>query len=530
MRYVRTHLIWMIAICLLSGCHTQTGGLAEGDGDLYLSQDQDYQEISETFVAKLPFIINASETSWIEPYVKSLPESDEKKFLLYQIAVVKGQAGRAQYLRGLLGDADLPESWRPLSQEIELAYAQLLNKPLTFARLSRDQGRSQSEIVSALSFFSYGSLLSSESGDSSGMIKAALWSRDPWQNAGLSFPNGQTVKSSAKQIGLVLPLTGEYAETSQAIKAGFSSAFYKFNKDASLSFYDSAQQTIEDIVKQGNKVGVTHWVGPMDWHHVAELNQHMRSDQTLLALTENAPANVPKLSLSTHVEARMMADHLYALGHRHIAMVKGETEWHQQLADAFVQRWTSLGGVIEQQEALGVHAERSLSGLLKFTTSRKRSMYDIVRPSVRDDISAMFLALNHDEATKVGPMMRYLYAAHIPVYATSAIIAPHTSYADLTDLDGMTFYDWPWMHAQTKEQSLPLDGLRRELEKNHDNFSNYTRFYALGVDAFLLTYFDGIERSPVALHAASGALTKRGAEVKRVLRLARVGKKGVEYI
>ena len=117
MRYVRTHLIWMIAICLLSGCHTQTGGLAEGDGDLYLSQDQDYHEIPETFVAKLPFIINASETSWIKPYVKSLPESDEKKFLLYQIAVVKGQAGRAQYLRGLLGDADLPESWRPLSQD-----------------------------------------------------------------------------------------------------------------------------------------------------------------------------------------------------------------------------------------------------------------------------------------------------------------------------------------------------------------------------------------------------------------------------
>lgn len=523
---LRRLLLCGLVLIGLSGCD---GGKFDMPQGVDVSSSEGLTN-ADAFTDELPFLINVSEAAWMEPYIKGMPESDKKRFLLYQLAVVKGQAGRAQYLRGVMGDAELPEAWQPVVSKVEIAYARLLNKPLTFLRLNRDQGIANGQVASELSFFNYGSLLSSESGDSTGLVKAAMWAKDPWRKSGLVFPNGHVVQSKQKQIGLVLPLSGDYAEMSQAVKAGFSSAFYMFNEDASLSFYDSAQQSITDIIQLGEKAGVTHWVGPMDWQQIAELNQQMRPGQTMLALSENAPSDVPKLSLSTHVEARMMADHLYKIGHRHIAIVKGETQWHQQLVDAFAQRWTALGGEIKQQEVLGLHAERSLSNLLQYTTTRKKSSYDIVRPTVRDDISALFLALNHDEATKVGPMMRYLYAGHIPVYATSAIIASHTSYADITDLEGMTFFDWPWMHAQTKEQSLPLKALRSELEKNHDNFAEYARFYALGVDAFLLSYFDGIEQSPVVLHAASGALSRQGTEITRSLMLASVGKKGVEYM
>ena len=101
------------------------------------------------------------------------------------------------------------------------------------------------------------------------------------------------------------------------------------------------------------------------------------------------------------------------------------------------------------------------------------------QPERRNDLDAILMLASHEEAKQIKPLLAFNFAQDLPVYASSSVHIPGQVDTN-NDLSGVQFPDIPWVF----NQSNPL---RTQIEQARPFLSDrYTRFYALGADAYLL--------------------------------------------
>ena len=255
-------------------------------------------------------------------------------------------------------------------------------------------------------------------------------------SSSFTLPAGTPLPAETQtKIVLLLPIHGELAATGTAIHNGFLAAYY-YDKNQTTSLpaiqvIDSSQGDIQTLYQQAVDQGASFVVGPLLKNNVAtianltSLPVPTLALNTLNGLTATIP-NFYQFGISPIDEALQIAQHAYAHGHRQALVIAPQNEWGQNISNAFIDQWQTLGGKVVGNLAFG--AQQTLAddirNLLKVTQSDQRAndlkkvLKDSIRfiPRHRDDADMIFLVALPAEARSIRPLLKFYYAGNLSLW------------------------------------------------------------------------------------------------------------------
>lgn len=306
-------------------------------------------------------------------------------------------------------------------------------------------------------------------------------------------------------IAVLLPLTGQYAGVAGAIRDGLMTAFYE-HPDPQLrpkiSFYDTGKDpgNIWNHYRKAVDDGADFVVGPFLKSAVDNLAQSTQLEVPTLTLNyardqEEVTGNLYQFGLLPEDEARQAAEMAFRQGHTHAAVLVPQGEWGSRLGTAFQQRFEELGGSLISAQTYTPGAndfKRPIQSLLNIHHSYAR--YNKVKrvaggdikfiPYRRQDVDAIFMAATPKDARQLKPQFKFHYAGELPVYATSHAYTGNLDVQADRDIDDLYYCDMPWILN-------PSRPLKQALLTYWPEQEQYTRFFAMGADAYNLIPFMG---------------------------------------
>ncbi len=306
-------------------------------------------------------------------------------------------------------------------------------------------------------------------------------------------------------IAVLLPLTGAYSAVAAAIRDGFMSAYYQ-HPDQSLrpkiSFYDTGKKpgAIWNHFRQAVDQGADFVVGPFLKSAVDSLAQAEQLEVPTLTLNyarhqSEIVGNLYQFGLLPEDEARQAAEMAFRQGHLRAAVLVPQGDWGQRLSNAFQQRFEELGGLLISARTYTPGAndfKRPIQSLFNIHQSyaRYRKVKRIVggdvkfTPYRRQDVDMIFIAATPKDARQLKPQFKFHYAGELPVYATSHAFTGKVNTKADRDIDDLFYCDMPWILN-------PAPQLKQALVDYWPEEEQYTRFFAMGTDAYNLIPFMG---------------------------------------
>lgn len=304
-------------------------------------------------------------------------------------------------------------------------------------------------------------------------------------------------RPSSDNVALLLPLSGAFSATAEAVRDGYLSAYYRSKSGArpGVRIYDAGASTATTIsaYRQALDDGAGLVIGPLRkdaLSAVVELGQPGVPVLALNYLDSTQPVfNLFQVGLAPEDEARAAAERAFAEGGRRALALVPSADWGERALAAFSARLRELGGSVSAsaryavgardfapqiKQLLGVDASEARHRALSNTLGRNTE-FDARR---RDDIDFIFIAARPAEGRMIWPQLRYYGSSGLPVYATSLVYDGGVD----TELNGLRFCDMPWMLDTT---SAPLNSARSDATA-FASAKAQPRLYALGQDAFLL--------------------------------------------
>jgi len=301
------------------------------------------------------------------------------------------------------------------------------------------------------------------------------------------------------QIAVLVPETGPLSTLGQMIIAGVMKAYFSTPKNdrIALRFYDSQTGSIEDTYATALNNGAEAVIGPMTRANVKALSGDISVPTIALNYTDTGAQNLIQFGLSPTQEAKQAASHAWQYGVSRVASITPNSDWGQNVAQAFSNQWQSFSGAIipaslrfkptnlKQQIAnlLGVEAAYQRADTVKDAIKYARNQYIRFIPRRRQDINGIFLAGTPSQAKTITPLLKFYFAGNLPTFATSSIYRPGSSKAYNHDLNGIYFCDSPLLISTAPS----MINERQQVKKLWPNaYTHYARLYALGVDSYQL--------------------------------------------
>jgi len=331
-----------------------------------------------------------------------------------------------------------------------------------------------------------------------------LW-RTTWPShpASIALPHELSVleklpETRPTSITLALPLSGPIANVGMAVRDGFMANHYSKlrsstpnqNSSLEINFFDTNTNNIETLYDSLSSDALI--IGPLDKKSLSKLRDLDALPVKTLALnylddTTDAFENLFQFGLSPETEIEQLTKHLADKGLLKVGFIAPESNWGFRIHDSFSQNTQNHGGVLiadayyQEQSSLSEAVSRLLDTYE--SKARKKKIQKIIQqrveflPRRRKDIDAIFMVAKPDIAKQLKPLFSYHYANDLPVFATSQI---HTEQAGNSneDLESIQFIEMPWMLSKTIEIKNTLNHSIPESKQK------YSRFYALGVDAY----------------------------------------------
>ncbi len=333
------------------------------------------------------------------------------------------------------------------------------------------------------------------------------------------YPNHPAAKVFIEQLGLdqielmerpahiavLLPLSGRYADIAATIRDGFMSAYYQHpdtSRRPEISFIDTGANpmAIWNHYRQAVDQGAQFIVGPFIKSAVNSLAQAAELEVPTLTLNyaqnkEEPTHNLLQFGLLPEDEARQSAEMAFRQGHSKAAVLVPEGDWGERLAVAFRQKFEELGGrVINNQTYTPAKNDfkRPIQSLFNINQShaRHRRLQRVLKtnlkfiPYRRQDVDMIFIAATPRDARQLKPQFKFHYAGELPVYATSHAFTGRIDKNADRDIDDLYYCDMPWVLNPDRQ-------LKHSLQRYWPQQERYTRFFALGADAYNLIPFLG---------------------------------------
>lgn len=314
--------------------------------------------------------------------------------------------------------------------------------------------------------------------------------------------NWATTQVAPDRIALLLPMTGRYSAIANAVYTGVVTA-RDFEKTPGLPpelvLYDTRgdADTAFRQYQLAVREGADFVIGPLQKEAVHAIAEQKQLEVPTLSLnyTNDALAGSPQLvqfGLLPENESRQVAERAYQNNLRRALVLVPEGEWGTRLLEAFMMRFTELGGTVLQYERyIAKNSDYSdpIKKLLHLDQSeqRHRNLVKTIRreaefePQRRQDADFVFLAALPRQARLLRPQLSYHYASDLPVYATSHIFSGNVNISADQDINDILYCDIPWLLSGSPEVELLRDSSDLQLSSGE---SRLPRFAALGVDAY----------------------------------------------
>jgi len=305
----------------------------------------------------------------------------------------------------------------------------------------------------------------------------------------------QLLDEQARQIAILLPLSGKLAKAAEAIRDGMMAAYYRMEENGDrlpeLRFYDSSSNA-DSVYDKAVADGAELVLGPLDKDQIDELALRPALPVPTLALNYvddpiGDTALLFQFGLALEDEARQVAERAWRDGHRRAMVLAPDNTWGDRSANTFINTWEYLGGsLIGDYRFKG---QKDYSTLIRdamdvsASQQRARRMRQILgqqvefEPRPRKDIDLIFLMAHPAQARQIKPTLAFHYAGAIPVYSTSHIFNGVVDSNADRDMNGIRFATLPWFF----DDNLPE---KQAISHGSSSLSSYQRLYALGVDAF----------------------------------------------
>ncbi len=312
----------------------------------------------------------------------------------------------------------------------------------------------------------------------------------------------QSDATDKKHIAVILPMHGNLSKVSDTIKNGLLSAYYNDSKNKIrpvISFYDSSNTALSfrELYQQALDHGATNVVGPLNKVIINQLAQQRVLEVPVLTLNyaENPRSyteNLYQFGLSPEDEARQVAELAIAQNKLQAAVFYPDSDWGNRLSKAFTEHFEFLGGRVLTTANYATDTndyKRPVRALFNLVQSdiRRRKVENIIARKTenearrRQDIDMIFLAATHHSARSIMPAFKFHHAADLAIYSTSHAYTGKINTELDRDLNGLIFCDLPWILQ-------PDSPLIKVFSSNWPQQQNLTRLFALGVDAYHLTY------------------------------------------
>ena len=310
------------------------------------------------------------------------------------------------------------------------------------------------------------------------------------------------VSVTSKHIAVLLPMQGDLSKVTATIKNGLLSAYYSdlnTSEKPIISFYDTSDETLtfQQLYDKALINGATNIIGPINKITISQLAQQYEFDVPILTLnyseeTLNQTDNLYQFGLSPEDEAKQVAELAIKQNKTRGAVFYPDNEWGKRVSHAFTKHYESLGGeVLASKDYVNDTNDyrRPIRALLNLDKSdiRRNRVENIIggrvqsEPHRRQDIDMIFLTATPRSARGIMPAFKFHHAGNIPVYSTSHVYSGRANRELDRDLNGLIFCDLPWVLQNTSS-------LSKTFKQNWPQQQNYTRLFALGIDAYHLIY------------------------------------------
>jgi len=308
-----------------------------------------------------------------------------------------------------------------------------------------------------------------------------------------------------QHIALLLPFSGPYKKPATVIRDGFLAAYYQHqNKpdnhkqpQSQIQVYDTSHfDSITKAYNQAVSDGAEFIVGPLAKDDVTRLSRNQTLPVPTLTLNygeqDSITEGLYQFGLAPEQEAQQAAERAWLDGHNKGIMIIPASDWGERVGQAFAEHWEKLGGTLMKQESYPSEKNDfsvQLQALLELDLSKTRLrklkslLHEDLRfePRRRQDADFIFMAAFPRQARLLRPQLRFHYASRLPVYATSHVFTGKRNRYKDRDMDGIQFSDTPWTLNRT------TGPLKRSINKLWpEQMRDYTRFFALGIDAYQL--------------------------------------------
>lgn len=330
----------------------------------------------------------------------------------------------------------------------------------------------------------------------------------------------RSLRLEAKEVAVLLALTGKYAVVADAVMTGIIAAVYTNEAGGDIPrvrVYDVGDdpQSVPANYMRAVREGADAVIGPLNKQSVNQMARLSELPVPVLTLNyveanTTTPADLYQFGLLPEDEARQAAERATLEGRTRAIVFVPEGVWGKRLGMAFKERFEALGGSVlaAQQYPSGetdfsVPIKRALA--LDQSERRYRALKKTLRrelkfePRRRHDVDMVFIAALPRQAKLLQPQFKFYFAGDLAVYATSHIYSGIEDAVNDRDLDGIRYCDMPW----TLSADSASTSLKARVEKLFGGSSHQLpRLTALGIDAFnLLPLLRRLVARPYERHA-----------------------------
>ena len=306
--------------------------------------------------------------------------------------------------------------------------------------------------------------------------------------------------SKPTSTALLLPLTGKYGKQAQLIRDGFIFAMMndkEREKDATLTFMDTNQQSSAEIKATLAENNVDFIVGPLIKTNITKLQQAQKNHKNSIpALALNIPTqlepdtNICYLALFPEQEVAQAAKHLFAQGYKYPLILAPKGRLGDRVKQAFEKEWKKYSN---NEVAISLFSDkrqlqRNVNQVFGLQESQQRiaQMDELLNldletePRSRRDIDSVYIVAKNSELTLIKPFIEVAInpdADQPDLFSNSRSNNGDKQYEDLT---GVFYSDIPLL----VENQYELNKALNDLWPAHSN--SQKRLQALGMDAYYL--------------------------------------------
>jgi outer membrane PBP1 activator LpoA protein len=306
-----------------------------------------------------------------------------------------------------------------------------------------------------------------------------------------------------RHFALLLPQSGDYLESAQAIRAGLLAAWYADSAPGKpeLRFFDTAAG-VSSAYRAALAGGAERVIGPLLKEDIASLTQEGEVTVPTLALNRinDARDNLYQFALWPEDELEQVANQARRDGRFRALVLAPAAPLGQRLIDHFTGYWRQAGGQI--------------SAIVTFPPNDRDHSVTVDKLLASGPQADLLVLAGVDarDARLIVPQIQSLDSRRLPIYATSHLYGGRVDQEHDRNLAGVFFCDGPAV----------LSGMATGA--NWPEGAAFPRLFAMGQDAWQIARrLDEWRATPgAAISGASGSLSlTAGNRVHRRLSCAR---------